>query len=44
MEIWTPESLGEANASPKKVRKNVRKADSAKQAKLSRGGKDIEKS
>lgn len=44
MEIWTPESLGEASASPKKVRKNVRKADSAKQAKLSRGGNDIEKS
>jgi tRNA (adenine57-N1/adenine58-N1)-methyltransferase len=42
MEIWTPEALGEANASAKKIRKNVRKADAAKQAKLTRGGKDIE--
>ena len=42
MEIWTPDSLGEASASPKKVRKNVRKADAAKQAKLTRGGKDFE--
>ena len=39
MEIWTPEALGEASASDKKVRKNVRKADAAKNAKLTRGGK-----
>ena len=43
MEIWTPDALGEVAASAKKVRKNVRKADAAKQAKLTRGGKDIEK-
>ena len=43
LEIWTPEALGEPSASPKKIRKNVRKADAAKQAKLSKGGQDIEK-
>jgi tRNA (adenine57-N1/adenine58-N1)-methyltransferase len=42
LEIWTPEALGESGASAKKVRKNVRKAEAAKQAKLTRGGIDIE--